>query len=1014
MFGLAGAGAAQDVRRRWLRITLAALLASLAGLIGVTLESAYEARDALADSARQKELANRARQLQDVAVAVSDAETGQRGYLLTGNPRYLAPYRSAIARLPALMQSLDQVGSADPAFAPKAEAARQLIADKLAELDQTVRLQAGGQHDKAMALVLSDHGQDTMERSRVAMDEVLQAVRGERDAMAAEVAAAIMRIQQLLLVAVSSLVLFVALALAQAWQAFAARMRFEQALAASERRHRALVEDQSELVALSHEDGTLVYVNPAFARHYERTPEALIGTNRYELVDPAERDATRIEFSIVLRTGRERRNETRSQAADGTERWVAWTNKRLQEAGGALLHSVGRDITERKRSDRALRASQAFLHRTGRLAGIGGWEADLRTGTGIWSEEVRRILEVDDDFVPRRDDELTNYAPEARPAIEKAVADCIERGVSWDLELPRFTATGRRIWVRTVGSLEFENGQPRRIVGALQDITERKTLEERLAAGERFLRQITDSLQVRIAYFDAQSRYRFVNLAHCRRYGRKREDILGHTRKELTGRSDPLVEARIAAVLRGEPQQFEYEDRTGAEDRPERARRIDAHLLPDVDDEGHVRGFYATGVDITDRVAAERRLRELTQVLELTPDFVVQTDRHGGVQYMNPSLRRALGLAPGAPIAGLSFSDFVTPQTNARYLEEIRPLLHEHGSWLGETTAMLEGGRAVPVTHLAIAHRDADGRIERFSAVMRDISTEVAARQALLLQTTTLQSVTEALPAMVTVIGRDGRYRFVNSAFERWAGVPRERLLGRHVEDIVSAEEHAALRPWIARALAGESVNFETTHPARRIRHLAMAYIPLHGGGEVDGYVAVALDVTLHKEETGRLLQLAQRDALTGLLNRAGLEAWLACSIEESGIGSLALLLIDLDRFKPVNDTYGHPAGDAVLRLVGQRLADLVRPSDAVARIGGDEFAIGLAGVRDRAHAEAIAAKIVAAAGAPFLAGELDLRIGASVGIAFQVPGAKTWQALAEHADGMLYRAKAAGRSTYA
>lgn len=315
------------------------------------------------------------------------------------------------------------------------------------------------------------------------------------------------------------------------------------------------------------------------------------------------------------------------------------------------------------------------------------------------------------------------------------------------------------------------------------------------------------------------------------------------------------------------------------------------------------------------------------------------------------------------------------------------------------------------VTHLAIAHRDAEGRIERFSSVLRDISTEVATREALLLQTATLQSVIEAVPAMVAVVGRDGRWRFVNSFFERWAGLPRERLLGQPVEEVFDAQELAARRPWMARTLAGESVAFEATSATRRTRHVAVTYVPLHS----DGYVSVfALDVTQHKEETGRLLQLAQRDALTGLLNRSGLQAWLARRAEDCGGDELALLLVDLDHFKPVNETFGHPAGDAVLRLFEQRPLQLVRPADDVARVGGDRFAVALAGVRERAHAESVAAKIVAAARTPFRVDQRDLHIGASVGISFQADPGDGWQALAQHADGMLYCVKAAGRGTYA
>ncbi|MEP6504344.1 MAG: PAS domain-containing protein, partial [Betaproteobacteria bacterium] len=789
------------------------------------------------------------------------------------------------------------------------------------------------------------------------------------------------------------------------------RTRFEQALGAREQRHRELVEDQSELVSLAREDGTLVYVNQAFARHFARTPAELVGTDRHDLFDAGERESMRMEGSAVLRTGRERHGENRMTGADGSERWVAWMNKRRQDPEGTLLHSVGRDITERKRAERALRASQAFLHRTSALAGIGGWELDLATGVAVWSEHVRRILEVDDDYVPSRADAVASYAPEARETVERAMADCVERGVAWDLELPRSTGSGRRIWVRTVGSLELERGQPRRIVGALQDITERKLLEQRLADGERFLHQVTDSLPVRIAYLDAHSRYRFVNLAHCRLYEKTRAEIIGRTHAQLAdGRPNSQVDAHVAAVLRGTPQKFEYEEmQDGA------LRRIEAQLMPDVDAHGNARGFYSIGVDITERVANETQLRDLTQIIELSPDLILQSDHLGVVNYMNPALRRAIGIGPTEPPGGRRVGDFTTDETHRLYLREVQPALRTAGWWLGETTLTLADGRVTPVNHLVIAHREANGQVRRLSTVLRDIADQVAARNALQLQTATLRTVTEALPAMVAIVGKDGCYRFVNSAFERWTGLPREQLLGRRVADVIEPDDLATRQPWIDRVLAGESVSFETSDPTRPVKHLGVTYIPLHDAdGGVDGYVGVAQDITPHKEETGRLMELTQRDALTGLLNRPGLERWLVQRDAEAAAGTLALLYVDLDHFKPVNDSFGHPAGDAVLREFALRLQGLVRPADAVARLGGDEFAVALAGVRERLPAQAIAEKIVAAAARPFIFAGIEIHVGASVGVAFQPDGAGGAQALVAYADDMLYKAKAAGRGTVA
>ena len=583
-------------RRAWLRITLAALLVSLAGLVAVTFAFVSAAEVALQRVDEQAALSTRLRALQGVLVSLVDAESAERGYLLTGDAASLAPWRSAVERLPILMEGLDTGGPAPAESDHAAAEARLVISDRLAQLAEVVRLQESGRHDQALALALSDKSRDDTARGRRAVNDVLDTVRSARDALGVQMADSVSRLQRLLVLAVSSLILFVALALAQTVQTLGARSRFEATLTDSVSRHRALVEDQSELISLAREDGTLVYVNPAYARHFASTPADMQGRNLYDYVEPTEREAVRLLVASVMRTGRERSGENRNLSPDGAERWVAWTNKRRQEPDGTLLHSVGRDITERKRAERALRASQAFLHRTSEVAGIGGWELDLRTDEMTWSEQVRRILDVDEGFTGDRESVLESYAPEGRERLRQAVNDCIERGVAWDLELPRVTVAKRRIWVRTVGSLELELGKPRRIVGALQDITERKQLEQRLADSERFLRQITDSLSVRIAYFDAHRRYRFVNLAHCKRYGRTREEILGRTRSELTGGGgDAVVEPRIAEVLRGRPQRFEYDETLQGV-----TRRIQAQLIPDVGEDGRVNGFYATGIDVTD------------------------------------------------------------------------------------------------------------------------------------------------------------------------------------------------------------------------------------------------------------------------------------------------------------------------------------------------------------------------------------------------------------------------------
>ena len=781
------------------------------------------------------------------------------------------------------------------------------------------------------------------------------------------------------------------------------------AIGVSEAKHRAIVEAQSELISLARADGRLVYVNPAYASHLGRVPAEVVGSSLFDFIQPRDRDAVRAVIGQVLHSGESAFSENRMVAADGSDHWVAWTNGvQRDEQGHALLHSVGRDVTERKRIEQALKASQAFLARTGQVAGVGGWALEVASSVVTWSDETRRIHEAAPDYVPTLEAAISFYAPEAQPVIEAAVALAMAQGQPWDLELPLITATGRQIWARAVGEVEFEGGVPVRLVGAVQDITQRRLLAQQLSDSERFVRQITDSLAVRIAYVDRQRRYRFVNLAHCSRFGQPRDQIIGRTLKELTeGATDAVFEPRIDAVLAGEAQRFEYEESVAGE-----LRRMDTQLLPDVDAAGAVLGFYSTGVDITERTAAEKSLRELIAIFDNTTDYVVQTDWRGIITYMNPAVRAATGLNADEPVTALNFGAFNTPATNQHFVDVIVPAVKLRGVWVGETTVYLADRREVPVSQIVIAHRNAGGRVDRYSAVMRDVSSQVRAKRHLQQQTATLQSVSDAIPAFVAVVGADGCYRFVNTAFERWIGMPRERIIGSSLLQVLGRIEFERSKPWIERVMAGETVTFDKTYPGRNsVTHVAISYMPLWVDGlGVDGFIGVAQDITEHKKEASRLLRLSQQDVLTGLLNRAGLEEHLERSLREGGGASMALLYIDLDHFKPVNDQHGHPVGDQVLQVFAQRLLKLVRPTDAVARLGGDEFAVVLGGVREAANATMVADKIIAAARSPFSLGPLHVQIGASVGVAFGVDAESGWGDLIARADTMLYRAKDAGR----
>lgn len=193
-------------------------------------------------------------------------------------------------------------------------------------------------------------------------------------------------------------------------------------------------------------------------------------------------------------------------------------------------------------------------------------------------------------------------------------------------------------------------------------------------------------------------------------------------------------------------------------------------------------------------------------------------------------------------------------------------------------------------------------------------------------------------------------------------------------------------------------------------RLIAISHQPLDDGG----WVATYEDVTERERHRARISHLAQHDVLTGLPNRALLQERLALALEQDGeVSGCAVLFLDLDRFKAVNDTFGHHAGDRLLLEASARLRANVRDTDVVARLGGDEFSILLSAVEGSERAEELATRLIKVLSSPYLIDGQTVYTSASIGIARSPLDGSTGAELLRNADVALYQAKAEGRATF-
>jgi diguanylate cyclase (GGDEF)-like protein/PAS domain S-box-containing protein len=423
---------------------------------------------------------------------------------------------------------------------------------------------------------------------------------------------------------------------------------------------------------------------------------------------------------------------------------------------------------------------------------------------------------------------------------------------------------------------------------------------------------------------------------------------------------------------------------------------------------------------LTERRMLTRRLAEREHQYRMLSDYshdlVIRFDADGVRRYISPSVTEMLGWTR---------EDLENPRWDIVHPEDIDRLL--------KALAELRADGSVSTVQYRVRHKEGHYiTIEAHARLVpgqhpgdppdiiysgRDVTRRIEAEQALERNQRRLRAITDNLPAFVIHVDTREKYTFANAYTGRVLDVDIETMIGRTVREVMGEKVYAEIKPHMDAAFRGETVTFEIERDFQgRHHHYQSTYVPdVDASGVVQGFYAVTFDISQLKLAERELERLARYDSLTGLANRLHFKERVELAIlrHQRSSRPIALLYLDIDHFKQINDSFGHAAGDTVLCEFAQRLGESVRATDFAARLGGDEFVVLIEDIEESDAAETVARKLIARMRECVGPNGQALSVTTSIGIAFCRRTVASPDALMQIADTALYEAKAAGRNTY-
>ena len=703
--------------------------------------------------------------------------------------------------------------------------------------------------------------------------------------------------------------------------------------------------------------------------------------------------------------------------------WPQWTQP-LALGGGAVLGiglGVGLTVVLCRVLRRAARladeqrAFQAITHAT--LAGAHAVAWGRAVGASQLSEispNVEQLLGYPRETWLSPDAWHRFVHPDDAAWARQAYRDGTRSEAPFEVTYRMRHQDGRIVPVRDRAAVVYTADGLRELRGLLQDISDESDTLARVRSSEENFRGIFEQAAIGIALCDRDGVIEQANDRLC--------DILGQDKPAVLGcRFDALARPagkrpRSASAAPGETREALRADgetvwlHVSISTRDDRASRDGATI--------------ATVEDITASVRTARALeaeeQRLRTMLATLGEGVIMRDARGGMLMYNSAAARIFGLSDA------QMQDFHPGSNLVAFLrEDSEPYATDE---LPPMQSLIDGDGHSGV----IGIRRADGHVRWLWAHSKPIVDDNGQPVAVVSSLADITRLREAETRLrladraldhsadaIMITSAEGLILRVNPAFTRVTGYTAEEVIG-HTPAILRSGRHDAafyttLWETIRRTGSWQGDIWNRHKDGSLFAERLSISAVRDGSGRLSHYVAVFSDVTEAREKEQRFAHMAQHDALTGLPNRSLMADRLERALSRAARDerSVALMYIDLDSFKTINDAMGHAVGDQLLQQVAKRLRQCVRDSDSVGRQAGDEFLVVLPDLEDGRQASQVAQKIIHALASPLKLGDRHVETSASIGIAIYPIDADTAETLLHRADTALYHAKDAGKNTF-